>query len=50
MSSAKKLFRATMAERRSVASGSAEWRYLTKTARKLAWLAFGKPTKEWDDE
>ena len=50
MSTAKQLFKDTMAERRSVARGSAEWRYLTKTARKLAWLVFGKPTKEWNDE
>jgi hypothetical protein len=40
-------FRAVMAHRRAAPKGTAERAYLTRAARKLAWIARGIPTTEW---
>ena len=45
-------FRAAMAKRRQYRCNpafAAEWRYLTRAARKLAWLVRGVPVSEWTE-
>ena len=39
-------FRATMQDRRSHPRHSIEWQYLTRAARKLAWIMRGVPAKD----
>lgn len=41
-------FRDVMRERRRWPAGSADREYLTRAARKLAWIIRGVPTTEWD--
>lgn len=45
-------FRDVMAQRRTYRSNpafAAEWQYLTRAARKLAWLVRGVPVSEWTE-
>lgn len=46
--SAREAFRRVMAERRALPAGHGNREYLTRAARKLAWMARGVPTCEWD--
>ena len=41
-------FAAAMRDRRRYKRGSAEWDYLTRTARKLVWIMRGIPVLEWE--
>ena len=40
-------FHRLMAERRHYPPGSPDHAYRTRAARKLVWLAIGKPVMEW---
>lgn len=41
--------RKCLIERRQHPRGSYEWQYLTRAARKIAWILRGIPTTEWKD-
>ena len=43
------IFHEVMAERRYWPRGSMDHDYLTRTARKLAWILRGVPTTEWEE-
>jgi len=43
----RQLFHKLMKERRQHPRGTAEHEYLTRSARKIAWIALGVPTTEW---
>ncbi len=40
-------FHRMMAERKAFATGSLDYEYRTRAARKLVWLMRGVPTMEW---
>jgi hypothetical protein len=42
--------RSVLAQRRAHARDSIEWAYLTRAARKLAWIVRGVPTSQWGTE
>ena len=42
-------FQRVMRARRQHRRGSIEHQYLTRAARKLAWIALGIPTNEWSE-
>lgn len=43
----KQHFKSIMAQRRKHARGTIEHAYLTRAARKLAWIIGGVPVSEW---
>ena len=45
----REVFHDVMRQRRQWPKGSTEWGYLTRAARKLAWMVWGVPTTEWAD-